>query len=91
MYILGAICILLIGYIAFKEWLSKDTVKDLSAKIMAKDVRDYVYMANSAKKEEAVPVVEENLIPLDESDAWNSKEDFLQAINSGKIGKNGKK
>ena len=89
-YILGSISVLLIGYIAYKDWISKDTVKDMSAKIMARDVKDYVYMANAETTTPSVPLIDENLVPLEDSDVWRTKEDFLKAINSGKTGTNGK-
>jgi len=79
------ICLLII-YLGYREYLYAKTIKDLSMKIMAKDVQDY-----SALTGEPHPAEDSDLVPIE--DMMNLPPDkFLEAVNGGdKGGNNGKK
>jgi len=84
-YLLGMIILVLIGVISYQSKLYAASVKDLTLKLMAKNVSDYVFLTNREMEEanpvqtpqSSVPVMEEM---MDLSDSNLSDEDLLNAL-----------
>jgi hypothetical protein len=66
--------ILLLVYIVWKEYLYHQTIKDLTAKIKAKDVYEYKEFEKPVEKE--TKTLQEEIIPPEEAEP----EEYLKAL-----------
>jgi hypothetical protein len=70
---------LLIVYLIFKEWQTQKVIKDLTTKVMAKNVDEYLLL--TSKSSEKTPTSNEpDYLPIEESPIWEDKEKFEEAI-----------
>uniref|UniRef100_A0A7V3JAE3 Uncharacterized protein n=1 Tax=candidate division CPR3 bacterium TaxID=2268181 RepID=A0A7V3JAE3_UNCC3 len=73
--------ILLIVYLAFKEWQTHKLLKDLTIKIMARTIDDYLMLQQrqSSSPNENTEV-EPDYLPIEESPVWDDSQKFVEAI-----------
>jgi len=71
--------ILLIAYLAFKEWQTQKLLKDLTTKIMARTLDEYL-MLQSTKSDEVKEAEESDYLPIEESPVWDDAQKFTEAI-----------
>uniref|UniRef100_A0A7V3JAG5 Uncharacterized protein n=1 Tax=candidate division CPR3 bacterium TaxID=2268181 RepID=A0A7V3JAG5_UNCC3 len=71
---------LLIVYLLFKEWQTQKVIKDLTTKIMAKNLEEYLLLTSKSGSPEKTPISESDYLPIEESPIWEDKEKFEEAI-----------
>ena len=70
-----------------REVKSTEIIKDLSTKIMAKDIQEYREMTMTPEDEQKAAAKDEDRVDLSDSPIWDDPEEFKKAIEGGLKGK----
>ena len=74
------IIISLLIYLGYKEYIYSKSLKDLTLKLMARNIGDFSYMVNHEQGLPPSEPVEDPYIDLSESEVWDDPTSFSNAI-----------
>lgn len=69
-----------LAYTAYKEYSHSKQVKDLTTKLLAKNVGEYVALGKTEEDLLKTAAKEQDAVPIEETEIWEDKKKFIEAI-----------